>query len=199
MERGVHRFESTERIPMIQAKQMAGTLLAASMMMQAGGAAAAGMQVASSSFADGARIPALHAGDTNNCGGKGVSPQVSWTNLPAGAKSVAVLIFDPDGASGLGVSHWVAYNIGADRGQLKQGEGQTDGAGVTVGKNVAGATAYRGMCPPVGDTPHHYVMSVIASDLAPMALSPGLTRDALLAALKGHALGGMSIVGRYGR
>jgi Raf kinase inhibitor-like YbhB/YbcL family protein len=184
---------------MNQAKYLVTALLGATLTASAGVVDAAGMRVTSSSFADGAAIPKLHGGDSDDCGGKGVSPQVSWSELPDGTKSVAVLIFDPDGASGLGVSHWVAYNIDAHRGQLKQGEGQRDGAGVTVGKNVAGATAYRGMCPPVGDTPHHYIMTVIASDLQPSALPPGLTRDALLAALKGHALGGMSIVGRYGR
>jgi Raf kinase inhibitor-like YbhB/YbcL family protein len=184
---------------MNQANHLVSAVLGVALATSAGLAGAAGMQVTSSSFVDGAAIPRLHGGDSGDCGGKGVSPQVSWINLPAGAKSVAVLIFDPDGANGLGVSHWVAYNIDAERGQLKQGEGQTDGAGITVGKNVAGATAYRGMCPPVGDTPHHYIMTVIASDLKPAVLQPGLTRDALLAALKGHALGGMSIVGRYGR
>jgi hypothetical protein len=193
------RLNSAQRIPMNQAKYLATVLLGAVLTASATLAGAAGMRVTSSSFADGAAIPKLHGGDSGDCGGKGVSPQVSWTSLPDGAKSVAVLIFDPDGANGLGVSHWVAYNIDANRGQLKQGEGQTDGAGVTVGKNVAGATAYRGMCPPVGDTPHHYILTVIASDLKPAVLPLGLTRDALLAALKGHALGGMSIVGRYGR
>jgi hypothetical protein len=165
-----------------------------------GSANAAGLQVSSTSFGEAGVIPALHGGNNDDCGGKGVSPQVAWSNLPATAKSVAVLIADPDGANGLGVSHWVAYNIAAARGQLKQGDGQTDGAGgVSVGKNFGGTTAYRGMCPPVGDVPHHYVMTVIATDLEPSALPPGLTRDALLAALKGHALGAQSIVGRYGR
>ena len=165
----------------------------------AGSTHAAGMQVSSTSFADGGVISTLHVNDTSNCGGKGVSPQVSWSNLPAGTKSVAVLLADPDGALGLGVSHWVAYNIAADRGQLKQGEGQTDGHGATLGKNVSGATAYRGPCPPVGDVPHHYILSVVATDLEPSALPTGLTRDDLLSALKGHALGGQSVVGRYGR
>lgn len=161
-------------------------------------AGAAGMQVSSTSFTDGGVIPRLHGGSASECGGKGLSPQVSWSNLPAGTKSVAVLILDPDGNKGSGVSHWVAYNIAADRGQLKQGEGQTDGAGATVGKNSAGATAYRGMCPPAGDVPHHYIMTVVATDLSPSALPPGLTREELLAALKGHTLGGQSVVGRYG-
>jgi Raf kinase inhibitor-like YbhB/YbcL family protein len=174
---------------------LAGALLCAS----AGIAHAAGMQVTSASFADGATIPALHGNNTNDCGGKGVSPQVSWSNLPAGTKSVAVLLSDPDGAMGLGVSHWVAYNIAAGRGQLKEGEGQADGHGATLGKNVRGEEIYRGPCPSVGDAPHHYTLTVIATDLAPTALPPGLTREELMMALKGHALGGQSVIGRYSR
>lgn len=184
---------------MNHAKTLTASAICGMLYVSAGFANAAGMQVSSTAFADGGVIPKLHAGDTGDCGGKGVSPQVSWSHLPAGTRSVAVFMADPDGANGLGVSHWVAYNIAADRGQLKQGEGQTDGAGATVGKNVAGATAYRGMCPPVGDVPHHYTITVVATDLEPSALPPGLTRDELLAALKGHALGGQSTVGRYGR
>jgi Raf kinase inhibitor-like YbhB/YbcL family protein len=179
-------------------KYMFRVMVMSGMLCASGWVAAAGMQVSSTSFSENGEIPAQFAGE-GNCGGKGVSPQVAWTNLPSGTKSVAVLMFDPDGALGLGVSHWVAYNIAAERGQLKQGEGQKDGAGITVGKNVAGTPAYRGMCPPAGDLPHHYVTTVIASDLEPAALPPGLAREELLAALKGHALGGHSIVGRYAR
>ena len=164
------------------------------MAPSAGGKAPTGMKVTSTAFSDNGTIPAEHAG-VGDCGGKNVSMPVAWTQLPAKAKSVAVLMSDPDGALGLGVSHWVAYNIPAERGQLKANET----GGFTVGTNVAGATAYRGMCPPVGDHPHHYVLTVVASDLAPGALPAGLTRDALLAALKGHALGGQSVVGLYSR
>ncbi|GAB7547930.1 YbhB/YbcL family Raf kinase inhibitor-like protein [Cupriavidus sp. CuC1] len=174
---------------------LAGALL----FVIVGAAQAAGMQVSSASFADGATIPTLHGNNTSDCGGKGVSPQVSWSNLPAGTKSVAVLLSDPDGNMGLGVSHWVAYNIAADRGQLKEGEGQADGHGATLGKNVRGEQIYRGPCPSVGDAPHHYTLTVIATDLAPTALPPGLSREELMQALKGHALGGQSVVGRYAR
>ncbi|MDB6001722.1 MAG: YbhB/YbcL family Raf kinase inhibitor-like protein [Rhizobacter sp.] len=92
----------------------------------------------------------------------------------------------------------MAYNIAAERGQLKPGEAQA-GADFTVGPNVSGAAAYRGMCPPVGDLTHHYTLTVVASDLSPGELPSGLARDALLAALKGHALGGQSVVGLYSR
>eukprot|EP01036_Dinobryon_divergens_P059663 gene59663-79595_t len=72
----------------------------------------------SSAFADNGTIPAEHAG-AGECGGKNISPPVAWSNLPPKTRSVAVLVFDPDGAAGLGVSHWVAYNIAAERGELK--------------------------------------------------------------------------------
>lgn len=174
----------------------AGALLAAS----AFAANAEGMRVTSSSFADGTTIPKAQAGEGAGCGnGKGVAPQVAWSGLPAGTKSVAVFIFDPDGAKGLGVSHWVVYNVAAERGEIKQGEAQADASGITVGKNVSGAAAYRGMCPPAGDLPHHYSMTVVATDVAPGTLPAGLSRDELQAALKGHALGGQSVVGLYGQ
>ena len=168
-----------------------------------GNAHAVGMEVSSTSYAEGATIPTQYAhdgvgGDQKPCGGKGVSPQVSWSKLPAGAKSVAILMYDMDGNAGLGVSHWVAYNIAANLGQLKEGEGKTDGPGITIGKNVRGEAGYRGPCPPTGETPHHYVITVIATDLAPN-LPPGMTRDELMSPLKGHALEAQSRVGRFGR
>ncbi|VTU12907.1 putative kinase inhibitor [Variovorax sp. SRS16] len=174
---------------------LAGLVAACTVMPP--GTTATGMRVTSSAFADNGRIPAEHAG-LGDCGGRNVSLPVAWSRLPAKAQSVAVLLSDPDGANGLGVSHWVAYNIPAGRGELKAGEAEA-AAGFTIGPNVAGAAAYRGMCPPAGDLPHHYTLTVVASDLAPGALPAGLTRDALFAALKGHALGGQSVVGLYGR
>jgi Raf kinase inhibitor-like YbhB/YbcL family protein len=174
---------------------MTGGLL----MMAATLANAAGMKVSSSSFSEGGSMPKRLAGDSAECGGKGVSPAVSWSHLPKGTKSVAIFMIDPDGAKGLGVTHWVAYNIAASPGHLAEGRGQSDGTGIAVGKNSAGAPAYRGMCPPVGDVPHHYVLSVVASALEPGFLPKGLSRDELLAALKGHTFEGQSVVGRYVR
>jgi Raf kinase inhibitor-like YbhB/YbcL family protein len=177
----------------------AALMSACTAMPSASGAkAATGMRVTSSAFADGGQIPAENGG-LGDCGGKNVSLPVAWSNLPAKARSVAVLVSDPDGAGGLGVSHWVAYNIPAERGALMAGAAGAAAPGFTMGPNVSGATAYRGMCPPVGDLPHHYTMTVVALDLAPGALPAGLTRDALLAALKGHGLSGQSVVGLYSR
>lgn len=170
---------------------LAGALLLA----LAGGAQAAPLTITSTSFADGGTLPLAQIGADTQCGkGQERSPQVSWKNLPEGTLSVALVMFDPDGAKGLGVIHWVAYNIDARRGELA--EGVTEG--ISTGKNVKGATAYRGPCPPAGDNPHHYNLTLIATDLAPGTLPEGLDRDGLLKALQGHALGGQSLVGLYG-
>ena len=161
----------------------------------AGAAQAAPLSIQSTSFSDGGTIPLAQIGPDTSCGkGQERSPQISWKNLPEGTRSVALVMFDPDGAKGLGVVHWVAYNIDARRGELAEGVSE----GITIGKNVKGATAYRGPCPPAGDNPHHYALTLIATDLAPDALPAGLDRDGLLKALQGHALGGQSIVGLYG-
>lgn len=160
-----------------------------------GAVQAAPLSIHSTSFDDGGTIPLAQIGADTNCGkGQERSPQISWKNLPQGTRSVALVMFDPDGAKGLGVIHWVAYNIDAGRGEIAEGVSE----GITIGRNVKGATAYRGPCPPAGDNPHHYALTLIASDLAPDALPEGLDRDGLLKALQGHALGGQSIIGRYG-
>ena len=157
-------------------------------------------QVVSDSYEDGAPIPKKYAGAAENCGGgEEVSPHVAWSNLPADAKSVAVLLVDPDGQKGLGTSHLVAYNIPAKQGELAEGAAAKSGPAISVGPNVTGTPAYRGMCAQPTDHPHHYTLTVIATDLEPGALPEGLDRAALLEALVGHALGGQSVVGLYGQ
>jgi Raf kinase inhibitor-like YbhB/YbcL family protein len=168
-------------------------------LTQIGATHAASMSVSSSSFTDGHAIPVKFAGTGVACGGgQGVSPQISWTNLPTGTRSVAVVLFDPDGGKGLGVAHWITYNIDPARGQIKQGEAATTIPGITVGKNMTGASEYRGLCPPAGDTPHHYIATVIATDLEPGSLPQSLDREGLLSALSAHSLAGQSIGGLYG-
>lgn len=162
-------------------------------------AQAASMTVTSASFQDGGTIPKLIAGEGPDCGGgQAVTPAVSWANLPSGSKSVAVVFFDPDGGKGQGVFHWVAYNVPAAQGTLKEGSAPRSSSGVTVGLNSAGAEAYKGLCPPTGDSPHHYVLTVIATDKEPGALPTGLDHARLLESLKGHTLAAQTVVGRYG-
>jgi Raf kinase inhibitor-like YbhB/YbcL family protein len=158
--------------------------------------------VTSSSWKDNAMMARKYAGKgaTNpNCDGDNVSPPLSWSNAPAATKSYAILMIDPDGANGQGSVNWVAYDIPASKTSLKRGEANTPGPDIVYGDAQNGMLngLYLGPCPPYGQLPHHYVITVIATDLAPDALQPGLTRDAFLAALKGHALVSSSHIVRY--
>lgn len=115
--------------------------------------------------------------------------------MPAGVASFAVVLFDPDA----NFVHWVAYGILPATTSIPAGFGTQSPLPYVGGANGVGTPAFFGYCPAAGDTPHHYVFSVYATDLVPSALAPGLTRDALLAALHGHLKAGQSFVGRYGR
>ena len=157
------------------------------------------MTISSSSFKDGGKIPQLMAGNGAECGdGSAMTPAVKWADLPQGTQSIAVVLFDPDGGKGQGVVHWVAYNIPATREGFKEGEAPKSMDNVTIGMNSADAEAYRGLCPPAGDSPHHYVLTVIATEKHPGNLPAGLDRAGLLNAIKDHSLAAQSIVGRYG-
>nr|WP_223300477.1 YbhB/YbcL family Raf kinase inhibitor-like protein [Pantoea sp. At-9b] len=150
-------------------------------------------------FTDNAMLNKEFAGNAQgnpSCTGENVSPALSWSNAPAGTRSFALMITDPVGGKGLGVTHMVAYNIAADRSAFAQGE-LAKGVGYTGGKNSPGTNHYYGPCPPVGSGIHHYNFVLVATDLPANSLPAGLTHDALVAKLKGHALGAATIVGRF--
>ena len=158
--------------------------------------------LSSPAFEDNAIMPVKYAGDLL-CGGDSrggnISPPLTWTSPPAGTKSFAILMIDPDGRRGIGSVHWVAYGIPAERRGLKEGEGGATTADVINGKNSRGTMGYTGPCGPPVDAPHHYIINVLALDLAPDALPPGLDREQLLKSIAGHSLGPASLVVRYRR
>ncbi len=195
---GRGRVSATRRAMGVAARMAIGATVA-TFLLVAGFAVAAGFEITSPSFTDGGMLTAANAASANGCGGQNVSPGFEWSGAPSAAKSFAVIMFDPDGAKGLGVVHWVAYDIPASRSSLSEGEGANPSGHFTGGKNTAGTTVYRGPCPPLGDNPHHYVISLYALDLPPGTLAPGISRDELLAAIRPHILAEASIVGRYGR
>jgi Raf kinase inhibitor-like YbhB/YbcL family protein len=140
-----------------------------------------------------------NAGDNKsnpNCVGQNVSPPLSWSNPPAGTTSYALLMVDPEGRGGLGVSHWVAYGIPVAVTGFAEGEVSKPSDKYVGGKQQAGQATYQGPCTPPGDW-HHYTFTLIATDLDPKALQPGMTRDEVLKALDGHAKGAAGLIGRF--
>jgi Raf kinase inhibitor-like YbhB/YbcL family protein len=139
-----------------------------------------------------------NAGNTPpNCSGGNVSPALAWSGAPAATKSFAIVLFDADGNVPMGFVHWLGYGIPASRTSLKAGEASAPPPSIVGGKSGLGKDTYSGPCPPPGKA-HPYIFIMMATDLAPDALAPGLTRDELAAALKGHILDRTTLVLRYG-
>ncbi len=154
----------------------------------------------SPTYADNTILPKKHAGnakDNANCIGDNVSPAMQWTNASPKTRSFALLMDDQAGQAGLGVSHWVAYGIPANVNSFAEGETSKPSPKFVGGTSTRKLSEYFGPCTPKGNAPQHYVFTMIATDLEPTALKPGLTRQELLAALKGHALGAASMVLRF--
>jgi len=157
--------------------------------------------ITSPSFKDGERLQSKMGGNNKqnpNCVGENVSPALSWANPPAGTKSYALLMFDPEGRPPGGVSHWVAYGIPVSVTGFAEGETSKQTEKYVGGKSTMNLPHYFGPCTPPG-APHHYAFTLIATDLEPNALQPGLTRDELIKALDGHAKGATGIIGTFSK
>jgi len=151
------------------------------------------MEIKSSAFKNGARIPAKHT-----CDGVDVSPSLSWSKLPAGTKNLALVCDDPDAPMGTWV-HWVVYDIPASSAGLpeKLPPLKELADGTKQGMNDFRAIGYGGPCPPSGE--HRYFFKLYALD-GPTGLKPGATKVQLLAAIKGrHILAEAELMGKYKR
>jgi len=159
--------------------------------------------VTSPSFGDNEIMSKKHGakGGPRNCDGENVSPALEWSGAHENTKSFAIIVHDSVGAHGLGVTHWVGYGIPGSDTALDEGElsKPAENGNYVGGINRIKKPTYFGPCPDVGDLPHHYEFTLIATDLEPDALAPGMTREELLAALADHALGATSLIGRYAR
>jgi Raf kinase inhibitor-like YbhB/YbcL family protein len=114
----------------------------------------------------GATIAAAQVYKGFGCDGGNVSPSLAWKNAPAGTKSFAVTMYDPDAPTGSGWWHWIVFNIPPDVTSLSVGvgnpaSGQTP-KGAVQSRTDFGKPGYGGPCPPQGDKPHRYIFSVYA-------------------------------------
>ncbi|MFN8993240.1 MAG: YbhB/YbcL family Raf kinase inhibitor-like protein [Alphaproteobacteria bacterium] len=108
------------------------------------------------------------------CTGKNLSPQLAWSNIPPGTRSLAITMFDPDAPTGSGWWHWVVFNIPVSTMTLQEGASGKTGpenipAGAIESRTDFGTTGYGGACPPPGRT-HRYITTLWALnvDLLPL-------------------------------
>lgn len=146
----------------------------------------------SSAFTEGAAIPKKYT-----CDGGDVSPALNWSGAPAGTKSLALIVDDPDAPVGTW-THWIAWNIPPDH-ALPENVQKTEFLpdGIRQGKNDFRRIGYGGPCPPPGK-PHRYFFKLYAIDTK-LDLKPGVSRSELESAMKGHVLGHAEVMGKYGR
>ena len=145
------------------------------------------LAIRSSAFDAHSPIPAEHAAD-----GENVSPPVSWSGVPAGAKELVLIVHDPDAPLVDGFDHWVATGIDPTSAGL--GRGATDG--FRAGKNSLGELGWTGMAPPPGHGVHHYFFHLFAIDVELGGPSEP-TRAEVLRAIEGHVVEQARIVGTY--
>jgi Raf kinase inhibitor-like YbhB/YbcL family protein len=132
-----------------------------------------------------------------NCVGENISPPLAWSNVPDGTKSFALVLLDPEGRAPAGVSHMVVYGIPADVKGFAEGELSKPSDKFVGGKSTMNQGVYFGPGTPPNTDWHHYTFSLIATDLDPKALEPGMTREELAAALKDHVKGSAGLVTRF--
>lgn len=157
-------------------------------------------RLTSPQYADNVMLERKNAGNfakNPNCTGQNVSPALQWSNAPDKTRSFAILMDDQAGRAGLGVSHMVIYGIPATVSGFGEGELSAPSGKYVGGRSTPGPTGYFGPCPPKGNAPQHYVLTLIATDLEPGALPPGLNKEELLKALQGRALRAASLVLRF--
>jgi Raf kinase inhibitor-like YbhB/YbcL family protein len=151
------------------------------------------MDLSSEAFAEGEAIPEKHT-----CKGADQSPPLKWSAPPEGTRSLALICDDPDAPSGTWV-HWVVYGIPPETTSLQENfpGDEIEQNAIRQGKNDFKKTGYGGPCPPPGKA-HRYFFKIYALDI-PTDLPPGLAKEDLLEAMKGHILAMGELTGTFSR
>jgi Raf kinase inhibitor-like YbhB/YbcL family protein len=148
---------------------------------------AASFAVTSTSVTDGAPLP------PEQMSGQDISPQLSWSGAPAGTRSYAVTVYDPDAPTGSGFWHWAVADIPATVTDLPAGAGDDTGSLLPAGAvrlpNDARLARFIGAAPPAGHGRHRYVVVVHALDVATLGVPGDATPAYLGFTIAGHILG----------
>ncbi len=171
--------------------------------------------VHSESMTDGQVLPMAQV--SASAGGDDTSPQLSWSGFPAGTKTFAVTMFDPDAPTASGFWHWAVCNIPVTVTSLAAGAGSVaaggdagaDADGGEAGrglpasaltlKNDGGIAGFMGAAPPPGHGPHRYMVVVHAVDVPDLGLAQDASPASLGFNLFSHTLGRARITGTFGR
>jgi len=158
------------------------------------------MLLTSPAFKNGEYIPKKFS-----CEGEGINPELQIQNVPAGAKSLALIVHDPDAPVTGGFTHWLLWNIDPKTTLVKEesvppglSAGASAKAGSIEGKNGSGKNSYAAPCPPSGHGVHHYHFKLYALD-SMLKLSNDAGKAELEAEIGKHLIAETELVGLYKR
>lgn len=137
------------------------------------------------------------------CDGKNISPELKWTNPPAGTKSYAVTVFDPDARNGVGWWHWLVFDIAASKRTLVRDAGNPDKKLAPEGSVQSltgfGKSGFGGPCPPKGDKPHVYIFTIYALDTEKLEADEMNLPSEVMEQIEKHTIGKASCTSYYQR
>ncbi|MEQ6291197.1 YbhB/YbcL family Raf kinase inhibitor-like protein [Vogesella sp. GCM10023246] len=179
---------------------MQRTLITAALLLAAVPALA--FEVSSPQLQAGQRMAKAQEYNGFGCNGGNVSPALAWQHAPAGTKSFAVTVYDPDAPTGSGWWHWLLFNLPATAQGLAAGAGNPGGAlpaGSVQSRTDYGAPGFGGACPPAGDKPHRYIFTVHALKVDKLELGADAMPALVGYMLNANSLGKASLTALYGR
>jgi Raf kinase inhibitor-like YbhB/YbcL family protein len=148
-------------------------------------------------------LSVAHVFNGAGCSGGNVSPALKWSGAPAGTKSFAVTVFDPDAPTDSGWWHWIVVNIPATVDGLREAAGGQNGQllpePATRVRTDFGSPGYGGACPPVGDKPHRYVFTVFALRSARLDLPKDASAALASFMIRANELGRAQLIATFGR
>ena len=165
-------------------------------------AQAAGFTLSSPTIKPGSTLTKAQVFNGFGCSGDNISPELKWSGAPAGTKSFAVTVYDPDAPTGSGWWHWVVINIPGDATGLVEGAGSAVGklpAGSVQARTDFGSAGFGGACPPQGDKPHRYIFTVYALKTDKLDVPADATAALVGFMIHANKLGSATFTAKYGR
>lgn len=132
------------------------------------------------------------------CNGKNISPQLSWENIPLNTQSFAITIYDSDAPTGSGWWHWIVFNIPSKIKELKANAGDISShlapTEAIQSKTDFGTYGFGGPCPPIGDHPHQYIITVYALNIPHLDLDKDVSPALVGFYLQQHTIKKASLI-----
>jgi len=184
-------------------KPRIAVLIASFTALSSVGAQKSSLKLTSADIHEGGTVPMPQVAAVMGCTGQNISPALAWTGAPAGTKSFALTMYDPDAPTGSGWWHWVVYNIPATAKSLAAGAGDPKKnllpAGAVQGNTDFGVPGYGGPCPPPKDKPHHYHITLFALDTDKLDVPANATAAYVGFNIHAHTLAKAALNATYGR